>query len=103
MIKLDAWVIGTAAAVVGAYSFATAWTLNFREFTNEDQPYVYVQTLPDIYKLLDPLGILVPIDPANYPLVGYVMTPDHHPLPWLLGDFTRIHLFDPEDMPDPID
>jgi hypothetical protein len=103
MTKIDRWVIGSTAALMGAFSLAAACHLNFREFTSENEPYVYVQTLPDINKLLEPLRTLVRIDACNYHILGYVMTPDHHPLPWLLGDFTRVQLFSPDATPDPSD
>ena len=103
MARFDRWVVGSAAVLLCAGSLTRAWLLNFRDFTNEDEPYVYVQTLPDINKLLDPLRTLVRLEVSNYHLSGCVMTTEHHPLPWLLGDFTQLHLLTPDDMPDPID
>lgn len=96
---LDRWTVGALAALVFAYSFIESRALNFRNFTDEDEPYVYVQTLPDIHKLLDPLRALTARDPLNYQIPGQVMTVDHHPLVWLLGDFPNVHLVAPEDEP----
>ena len=73
--------------------------MNFRNFTDEDEPYVYVQTLPDIRRLLDPLRALTARDPMNFHITGQVMTVDHHPLVWLLGDFPNVHMLAPEDDP----
>ena len=98
--RLDRVLVSTAAVTICALSLAGSWALNFRNFTNEDEPYVYVQTLLDVNKLLDPLQRLVAGDRTNYHLIGYVLSNDHHPLPWLLGDFTRINLMDAETVPD---
>jgi uncharacterized protein (TIGR03663 family) len=99
MEALDRWTIGTLTAVVCAYSLGASCLLNFRDFTNEDEPYVYVQTLPDIDKLLIPLRRLVALDPMNYHVAGHVLTTDHHPLLWLLGDFTHVEMLDPNGEP----
>ena len=74
--------------------------LNFRDFTDEEEPYVYVQTLPDIYKVTDPLYALAEGDPANYHLPVHLLLPSHdlHPLPWMLADFTQIRFGDDEQM-----
>ena len=96
---LDRWMVGVFAALVLAFSLAASWALNFRNFTDEEEPYVYVQTLPDIRKLLDPLRALTVRDPVNYQISGHVMTVDHHPLTWLLGDFPNVHMLDPEEEP----
>ncbi len=64
--------------------------LNFFRYTNENEPYVYVQTLNDINKLTDPLFQLAKQDPQNYHLRGHVILSSYHPLPWVLGDFTQI-------------
>jgi len=103
MARIDGWVFGSISTLIGAFSLVTAWHLNFRTFADENEPYAYVQTLPDINKLLQPLQTLVRLDPRNYHLPGYVMTPDHHPLPWLLGDFTQLQMFAPDDTPEPSD
>jgi uncharacterized protein (TIGR03663 family) len=100
LVTLDRWIIGLIALAAATFSFAACWQLNFRDFTNEDEPYVYVQTLPAIRKLLDPLAMLVRADPINFHLSGYIMTTDHHPFPWLLGDFTQVRMLDPDDEPE---
>lgn len=99
MTLLDQWTAAAAAGMVCVFSLATAFVLNFREFTNEDEPYVYVQTRPDVNKLLDPLRALVAADARNHHLIGYVLLTEQHPLPWLLGDFTRVNMVDPEHAP----
>jgi hypothetical protein len=80
----------------------TAW-LNFHNYTNEDEPYVYVQTLPDINKLTGPLFKLVAENPANYHMTGHILISSYHPLPWVLGDFTAIGYYDNDNKPDVMD
>ena len=63
-------------------------TTNLREFFRSE-PYVYVQTYNDIYKLTRPLLELAHADPQFYHLVGHILRPSPYPLPWILGDFPR--------------
>jgi hypothetical protein len=101
---VDPWFATAGAAVACAASLAAAGALNFRHFADETEPYAYVQTLPEIEKLLTPLGTLIAIDPVHYHLRGVVLAPDHHPLPWLLGDFTRVEMHGfPEDPEAPVE
>ena len=96
---LDRWTIAVMTALVFGYSFAASWSLNFRHFADEEEPYVYVQTLPDIHKLLDPLKALTARDPTGYFITGNLLTVDHHPLVWLLGDYPNIEMGSPEEEP----
>jgi hypothetical protein len=57
-------------------------------FAKED--YVYVQTFPDAYRIVDPLLELARETPANYGLRGIILCGSTYPLPWLLGDFHNI-------------
>src|SRR5436853_1514589 len=68
-------------------------TTNFREFF-ESEPYVYVQTYNDIYKLTRPLLELAHADPRFYHLVGHIMRPSPYPLPWILGDFPLVGYYE---------
>src|SRR5207302_1251259 len=67
------------------WSSDRALTTNLREFFKAE-PYVYVQTYNDIYKLTTPLLELAHIDPQFYHLVGHILRPSPYPLPWILGD-----------------
>ena len=51
-------------------------TTNLREFFRSE-PYVYVQTYNDIYKLTRPLLELAHADPQFYHLVGHILRPAH--------------------------
>ena len=86
----DRWLAGFVALPALAASVLLTLDLNFRKPTDENEPYVYVQTLPDIGKVLDPLRTLVARDPMQRHLLGHVVMADIHPLPWLLGDFTHV-------------
>lgn len=100
--RFDRWVVGVAAAGVIALSAAVSLRLNFRDYTDENEPYVYVQTRLDINKLLTPLRTLAARDPMNWHLPGYVALGDVHPLPWLLADFTRVRVGNLTDLPEDI-
>ena len=97
---LDRWTVGAAAALVLGCSLAASWSLNFRHFTDEDEPYVYVQTLPDIRKLLDPLRALTARDPRNYFVTANILTVDHHPFIWLLGDYPNVQTLAVDEEPE---
>jgi uncharacterized protein (TIGR03663 family) len=57
-------------------------------FGKED--YVYVQTFPDVNRIVDPLLELAREDPRNHRLTGEILCGSTYPLPWMLGDFPDI-------------
>ena len=77
--------------------------LNYFRYTTETEPYVYVQTFNDIRKLTDPLLRLARRNPTNYQLVGHLIRTSTYPLPWMLGDFTRIGYYEHDNLPDKLD
>jgi hypothetical protein len=77
-------------------------TTNLREFFRSE-PYVYVQTYNDIYKLTRPLLKLAHADPQFYHLVGHILRPSPYPLPWILGDFPRIGYYEHDNNPPDLD
>jgi len=77
--------------------------LNFFHYTDEDEPYVYVQTLNDINKLTDPLFKLVAGDPSACHLAGHIILSSYHPIPWLLGDFTAVGYYSADTLPPVLD
>jgi uncharacterized protein (TIGR03663 family) len=87
-------VYATAASLLAAASLVITVRLNFYHYADEDEPYVYVQTFPDIYKLTKPLLTLARRDPTNYQLTGNIISSSHHPLPWLLADFPNVSFYD---------
>ncbi|MGI8438510.1 MAG: flippase activity-associated protein Agl23, partial [Chthoniobacterales bacterium] len=95
-----------ALAIAGlaiAASLVLSIRLNYFRCTTDTEPYVYVQTYNDIYKLTKPLLELARRDPRNYQLVGHMVRPSAYPLPWILGDFTRVGYYEKDNLPSPID
>ena len=81
---------------------STIW-LNYFRCTTDTEPYVYVQTYNDIYKLTGPLLELAKKDPRNYQLTGNMIRTSTYPLPWILGDFPHIGYYEHENLPATLD
>ena len=64
--------------------------LNFFRPTDESESYVYVQTFNDINEITGRSTIWRRKTRDNYHLRGMILCDSTYPLPWLLGDFTRI-------------
>jgi hypothetical protein len=77
-------------------------TTNLRKFFRSE-PYVYVQTYNDIFKLTRPLLELAHANPQFYHLVGHILRPSPYPLPWILGDFPRIGYYEHDNNPPDLD
>lgn len=73
--------------VLLAASLYSSLRLNFRDYADFSEPYVYVQTAPDVNRLMDNMHSLIEVFPARRNMSVLVMTPDPWPLPWLLGRF----------------
>lgn len=98
----DRWrprIVLALSGVLLAASLLVTIRLNFFRYTDEDEPYVYVQTFTDVRKLMDPLLQLVKNDPANYQMLGQIVLSSYYPLPWMLGDFTRIGYYGTDRTP----
>lgn len=72
-------------ALVCAASLGRAVSLTFRHFTDDREPYVFVQTTLEIDRLLDPLRWQAARDPASVEGRGHVIQTEHFPMLWLLG------------------
>lgn len=72
-----------------AASLGMCLRLNFRQFENDAEPYVYVQTYRSLDTVTRPLLDAAQRDARFYAVPGAIYT-DYYPLPWVLGDFTRI-------------
>jgi uncharacterized protein (TIGR03663 family) len=86
-----------------AVSTVLSVRLNFYQFTDEREPYVYVQTFPEIQTLTKPLLTMASKDPRYYHLQGHILLESYYPLPWMLGDFTRIGYYKKDEPPEPLD
>jgi uncharacterized protein (TIGR03663 family) len=80
----------------------TIW-LNYFRCTTDTEPYVYVQTYNDIYKLTRPLLKLARRNPIYYQLIGHIIRPSAYPLPWILGDFPHVGYYEHENLPAKLD
>ncbi|MDD5200326.1 MAG: TIGR03663 family protein [Terrimicrobiaceae bacterium] len=99
--------VGSAAALMLASACVTASMmrgaqLNFRDFANPAEPYVYVQTFPEIRRLTDPLLTLAQTNPAAHGLTGEILLDSYYPLPWMLGDFPNVAYRKDTEWPDPL-
>ncbi len=80
-------------------SFGMAIWLNYFRCSTDSEPYVYVQTYNDIYKLMNPVMRLVRSNPLNYRIVGHFIRTSTYPFPWLLGDFPECGLLRTQQFP----
>src|SRR6266705_763091 len=92
-----------ASAVLLCFSLGSAIWLNYFRCTTDTEPYVYVQTYNDIFKLTKPLLKLAKRDPRYYQLTGHIVRGSPYPLPWMLGDFTHIGYYEHGNMPQNLD
>jgi uncharacterized protein (TIGR03663 family) len=100
---IDRWTFATFAGVLGLGSLGLTLKLNFRDYDDEREPCVYVQTFRDVNQLLDPLRTLARRDARNYHLRGHLILPEKYPWIWLLGDFPRIDYPEFDELPEPLD
>ncbi|TSA37596.1 MAG: TIGR03663 family protein [Verrucomicrobiaceae bacterium] len=80
-------------------SLFSAWRLNFQNFTDDKEPYVYVQTYADVWTFTNPLTDLASQDPRRFHMNGLILLDSYYPLPWMLGDFTRIGYYKKDQPP----
>jgi uncharacterized protein (TIGR03663 family) len=90
-------------AVLLTASLTLSARLNYFRCTTETEPYVYVQTYNDIWKLTSPLLRLAKANPTYYQLVGHLIRTSTYPLPWMLGDFTKVGYYEHNNMPEKLD
>ena len=101
-IKYRLWAYVSAGLVLWA-SLIVSIRLNYFRCSTFEEPYVYVQTYNDIYKLTRPLLTLAKRDPTNYQLTGHLIRGSTYPFPWILGDFTRVGYYENGNLPDKVD
>jgi len=91
------------SAALLCISFGSTIWLNYFRCTTDTEPYVYVQTYNEIYKLTKPLLQLAKRNPVYYQLTGHMIRTSVYPLPWILGDFPNIGYYEHENLPSKID
>ncbi len=102
----DGLMRGVQRLVVGlalVMSFGMAIRLNYFRYSTDTEPYVYVQTYDDIFKLMNPVMRLVRSNPLNYRMVGHFIRTSTYPFPWLLGDFPNIGYYEKNNSPGKFD
>jgi len=77
--------------------------LNYFRCSSPTEPYAYVQTYNDMFKLTRPLLKLARRDPVYYHLTGHLIRSSVYPLPWVLGDFDRVGYYEGGNMPANLD
>lgn len=80
-------ILGTLLLII---SLGLTIRLNFYEYESDAEPYVYVQTYRSVDTLTGPLCELADNDPRWAHTPGAIYLESYYPLPWMLGDFTRI-------------
>ncbi|CAN5573647.1 TIGR03663 family protein [soil metagenome] len=98
-----AWLAPLIAAPILLASLGKSIWLNFYHFTDEKEPYVYVQTYPEIYIFTDPLLTMARKDPSYYHKTGQIILDSYYPLPWMLGDFTSLGYYKETEPPSAYD
>src|SRR4030095_8491203 len=92
-----------AIAILLCLSLSRSIWLNYFRCSSPTEPYVYVQTYNDIFKLTKPLLTLAKRNPAYYHLTGHLIRSSTYPLPWMLGDFDRVGYYEGGNMPANVD
>ena len=84
--------IGLIAAAVSGYQTIQ---LNFFQYDNDNEYYVYVyaHTRRDTLKLLDAIDREAERSRQGYAAGITIVSPDYWPLPWYLRDYTRVGYF----------
>jgi uncharacterized protein (TIGR03663 family) len=97
--RLGNSILRSSIAISLVVSVFACIRLNFFRFTNEKEPYVYVQTYQEIETLTKPLLEMARRDPRFYHVRGQILLESYYPLPWILGDFTQIGFYKEEEPP----
>ncbi len=88
------WLGVALCSLLLALSLETTLRLNFWHFADPKEPYVYVQTMPEIAILTEPVLSVARHDPRKYSMEGEIVLDSYYPLPWIFGDFMRIGYYD---------
>jgi len=89
-----------ASIILLTASLIASIRLNFFHFTDENEPYVYVQTHQDVSVLTEPLAQKAKADPTFLHSRGVILLDSYYPLPWIFGDYTAIGYYDTAKEPE---
>jgi uncharacterized protein (TIGR03663 family) len=87
-------------SVLLGVSCAQAIQLNFFKFTDDTEPYVYVQTYTPFMDIDAKVQQLVRENPENYHMIVKVFLVDTWPIPWMWGELTHAGYFGAQVIPD---
>ncbi|MEO5719524.1 MAG: flippase activity-associated protein Agl23, partial [Chthoniobacterales bacterium] len=90
-------------AIALLMSLGMAIRLNYFRYSVDKEPYVYVQTYDDIFKLMKPVMRMVDSNPLYYRMVGHFIRTSTYPFPWLLGDFPNVGYYEHNNSPGKFD
>ena len=90
---------GVGVVVLAISAFHAVRLNYFRPTAETGEDYVYVQTLPDMWRITDPMLRLARKDPRAYEMPGVILCGSTYPLPWMLGDFTGIGYYGDDAKP----
>jgi uncharacterized protein (TIGR03663 family) len=102
VLRYDRAVYAMFAVTLGVSLGSMIW-LNYFHCTTDTEPYVYVQTYNDIYKLTKPVLSLAQRSSIYYQLTGHIVRTSAYPLPWILGDFPNVGYYEHEALPAKLD
>jgi uncharacterized protein (TIGR03663 family) len=88
-----------------AQSVWKSYDLNLVRYDDPKERYVYVQTVREYHKFVDPILEKGARDPASrQKLSGLVLLSSYFPIPWVLGEFPNIGYYvKPDNWPNKID
>jgi uncharacterized protein (TIGR03663 family) len=89
--------------IVSCVSIGMMVSLNYFRCTTDKEPYVYVQTYNDIYKLSRPVLQLAKLNPTYYHMIGHMVRTSAYPFPWILGDFPNVGYYEHDNLPEKVD
>lgn len=81
----------TSFVILIGSTMSRAISLNYIHYTNEEEPYVYVQTFNDIKNVMAKI-LKMPKDS----LTIAIALESNWPLPWLLGDYSKTTYYEPQ-------
>lgn len=87
-----------AGAVLLGQAGWRSYKVNFVNFDNPKELYVYVQTYRDYTDFTDPILEKAARDPSQKEkLKGLILLSSYFPIPWVLGDFPNIGYYNKDD------
>ncbi len=87
--KRNGFIAGVVILLAAANVYPTIG-LSFFRYTDEQEKYVYVQTFPALVDVYEKLHKRAAADPNTHHLPINIVMKANWPMPWILGDYTRV-------------